>query len=440
MRVACIFFQGPTPTSRVAEQFLRFSPQICLRQDRAIFVEIGKSHRLFRDESFLARTQVLLRRVGVTAQVALGREVTDSLALAMHGGARIESLPLRALKEFADPFDRDVFIQKQISEMVATLSDLGLRTLGDFQKIPVGELIARYGVLGRHCWQRVRLLDAIPWPLWRPEEKIIERKQFPYFEFYGELDPILFELKAQLDRIFLRLRARQKKLTRLRVEIQCEKNSANVDPRKVFDFEFYSPQSESKGTLRIIKERLMRQFARQPIRSPIEEITSEVRACVTASESQKNIFNNDEEKHEQLSSLHNQLIEILGKEQVFQAELVPDRRPERGWQKRFAQPHVGGGAGISIENILPERATYLLKYPVKIEVAAGYIRVKDRRYRILKWGGEVERISGGWYEKPDSQIQNSFDRNYHRVELEGHQRVTVFETPSHQFYLHGYYG
>ena len=442
MRVACVLFDKNAPTSKIAEHFLRFSPQICIRKDEAIFVEIGKSRRLFRDDTFLARVQVILRKLKLSAKVTLGKDVTDSLALAKYGSRCVDDLPLNALVEFADPFDRDEVVTKQVQNLVVTFRDLGVKTIGDFKKIPVSELISRYGIIGRHCHQRIQMMDLIGWPLWAPEEKISEYKQFPYFEFYGELDPILFEMKTQLDQIFMRLKSREKRLTRLRVIITCEKSSAEPVPRKQFDFEFHSPQSEAKGTLRILKERLSRHFEKEPIRSPIEQIESHVLNTVPFGGAQRNIFGNEEEKFESINSLHNQLVEILGKDNVFQASLTEDRRPERSWQKLLASPHLKfeEESNIDIANLIPERSTYLCRHPMKLEVTAGFVHIKGKRYRILNWNSDVERISGGWYEKPNSEIKNTFDRNYYQVEIEGHQRIVIFETPNRQFYLHGYYG
>ena len=94
-------------TAKLAEFFLRFSPQICVRNDRAIFVEIGKCSALYSEKSFLARAQILLRKNGYTARIGIGQNVTDSLTLVKYQVESVDQLPLCSLIEFADPFDRD---------------------------------------------------------------------------------------------------------------------------------------------------------------------------------------------------------------------------------------------------------------------------------------------------------------------------------------------
>lgn len=440
MKVACLLFKEDVPLSKIAEFFLRFSPQIGLRKNQALFIEIGKCHHLYSEEGFIARSKVILRQVGLEAVIALGKDVTDSLAFARYHRSSAEALPLQALLDFVDPFDRDPLLQKGTQELIHIFEDLGIQTLGAFKKLPVSNLIARFGALGRFCQQRVTMSDFVHWPVWTPAEVLFEKKDFPSFEFYGELEPLLFELKTQLDHIFSRLYGRKKKATQLQIEIKTERFSTNPYPVRVLDFDFFAPQGSTKGTLRILKERLSREFEKRPLLAPIESLTTKVLRTVDFEGGQRNIFNNQEERLEQLYSLHNQLVEILGKENIFQAQLTEDRRPERSWKKYHGPPHQELPAPTSLSDSLPERSTYLCKHPLKIEISAGFIRIKNKKYRILKWDPTVEKISGGWFETPQSEIENTFERSYYHVELEGHKKITVFETPHQEFYLHGYYG
>lgn len=440
MKVACIWFDQPAPTKILAELFLRLSPQIAVIEDRAIFVEIGKCQNLYSESSFLARAHILLRRANYTARITLGSDVTDALVFAKYKTTNFDQLPLLALVDLVDPFSRDIFLKKSVLKLIDTFQDLGVKDLGAFKKIPVGDLIARFGVVGRFVHQRVCMTDFISWPLWQPIEVIQEHKEFAYFEFYGELDPILFELKSQLDRIFARLFSRKKRLMKLQVQIICEKISVHPDYIRKLDFDFFAPQSSVKGTLRILRERLSREFEKNPIRSPIEGLKTTVLKAVDFEGGQKNIFNDDEEKSEQLSSIHNQLVEMLGKENVYQAELIQDRRPERSWRKKFAEPHVKSAAAEDFIQHLPDRLTYICRYPIKVEITAGFIHIQKKRYKILNWDNEIERIVGGWYEKPSAEMKDTFDRIYSLVEIEKHQKLSVFQTPQRDFYIHSYSG
>ena len=229
-------------------------------------------------------------------------------------------------------------------------------------------------------------------------------------------------------------------MTRLQVEIRCEKNSVHTQYLRKFEFQFFVPQSSVKGTLRIVKERLARDFEKNPILSPIEGLSTQVLKMVQAQTGQRNIFNNDEEKLEQIYSVHNQLQEILGADNVYHAELTEDRRPERSWKKSATSPHEKTIVPENLEHIIPRRATYLCRYPMKVSVTAGYIFIRDRKYKIMHWDNQIEKIAGGWFEKPSDLAMNTFDRIYSNVEIEGHQRLTIFQTPNRDYYLHGYDG
>lgn len=437
MKVVCLWFSKPVPMKKLAENCLRFSPQIGFRDDRALFIEIGKCHRLYTEEGFLARLHVVLRRMELSAQIGIAETLPEALIRAKYQRPDPLTLPLEALIDFADPLNRDPVVQKYILKMIQSFTDLGISNLADFKKLPLSDLISRFGPVAVLCHQRISGQTTCAWPTWQPEEIIKEKKEFPYFEFYGELEPILFELKKQLDQIFQRLWSRSLKAQSLRVRIFCETNSLNPHPYRNFEFQFLFPQGQTKGALNVIKERLMRDFEKTPITTPIEGLETTVTSAVSSQIGQKNLLHNRDEIAEQLHSLLNQLAEAHGKTNIFHAELTEDRRPERSWRKSD-KPNLDSTPQMNLEGRIPLRPTYLLR-PEKIEIAGDFLHIRKRPYKILKWFDDVERISGGWLEGPSSQT-NTYDRNYYQIELETGTVISVFQVPDKTFYLHGYFG
>lgn len=436
--VACIWFFDPAPVNTLAELFLRFSPQICVLKDKAIFIEIGRSKNLFNEDEFLIETNKLLKLVGQNAKVTFGLDITDSLVMAKYKVGSVDAATLASLLDFTDPFQSDQALRKNVSKLINTFQDLGISTVSQFKRLPVGDLIARFGIVGRFVYQRVHMSDFTNWPSWKPVEIIEEIKEFSYFEFYGELDPIIFELKSQLDIIFERLSSRNARVIKLRVQVRCEKISNHPDFLRTFDFDFFAPQSSVKGTLRILRERLGREFEKYPVHSPIEAIKTTVQKTVPVVSSQKNIFNNDEEKAEQLYSVHNQLAELVGFENVYQAELTEDRRPEKSWVKKYDSPHQTADQNEDFVQMLPDRVPILCDHPIKIDITAGFIHINKRRYKILEWGTQTEKIVGGWSEQVQSELKHSYNRSYSLVLLEDGRYLSVFQTPAREFFLHGY--
>lgn len=436
MRVACLWLKTKMPAGRIAEACLRFSPQICIRENEAVFIEIGKCHRLYSEPSFTARMQVVLRRLGIEATISIGDDIPKALLSAKYRTADTERLPLEALIDMADPFNKDLIGQKYIHKMIAAFTDLGIKSIAQFKQIPMAQLTSRFGAIGILCRERSLNAENIPWPLWRPEEVIQEKSEFPYFDFYGELEPLLFELKKHLDVIFERLWARGLKAQQIQVKVFCETNSVNPNPFREFNFDFLYPQSATKGTLTVIRERLTRDFERNPVKTPIQGISTLIVKAVKASSGQKNIFDNQEELNEQMHALLNQLSESHGKENIFQAELTEDRRPEKSWRKVDGKNKPV--PKISVQGRIPLRPTYLIK-PEPVYVSDGYIMIRRQRHRIVKILDPHERISGGWFEQT-TDLEDSFDRNYRHYELENGTRVTVFETGDQQTFMHGYFG
>lgn len=440
MRVACIWFTEPAPAQTIAELFLRFSPQICVLADKAIFVEIGKCQKLYEEGDFLKQTIELLKITNHKADITFGLDLTDSLIMAKYKVANVDQAPLAALLDFADPFNRDETLRKSVLKLISSFQDLGISNLKQFKQVPVGDLLARFGIVGRFVHQRVLMTDFLGWPQWKPNTVIEQYKELAYFEFYGELEPIIFEIKSQLDLIFERIFSREMRLMKLRVQIKCEKISTHPNFLRTFEFDFFAPQSSVKGTLKIVRERLGREFEKAPILSPIEAIKTTVLRMVPFAGAQKNIFNNDEEKMEQLYSTHNQLAELLGKENVYQAELTEDRRPEKSWKKKFDSPHHASDLNDDFIKMLPTRVPILCDQPVKIEITAGYIHINKRRYKIKIWNKQIEKIVGGWSERPQENLKDIFHRTYTIVILEDGRSLSVFQTPDREFFLHGYSG
>jgi len=432
MKVACLYFKTKVPLSSVAEVFLKLSPQISLGGS-ALFIEIGKCHRLYSEQGFQARCAVILKRLNLTAFVAIASDVAEAFVKAKYRCADSQLLPLSALVDFADPFEKDEKLRKNVSDMVLSFQHLGIKSIAQFQQIPLSELVSRFGAVSILCMQRLRKEVEIPWPFWQPAQIISERSDFPYFEFYGELEPVLFKLKEQLDRIFQRLWGRNLCIQKLQVRLFFETNSLHPAKFRNFEFDFISPQSQTKATLNIIKERLAQDFAAHPVQTPIEALETQVLVTAPAQSKQKNLLHNHEEQLEQLNAILAQLTEAHGAANIFFAELTEDRRPEKSWKKK-PQSHLSKDPAVfDLADKVPLRPTQLINPPLKIQIMNGYLCVQHKKFKIKHWPAFSERISGEWFAE-------SYDRHYYHLELEEAPAVSVFRAEDSFFYLHGFFG
>jgi len=312
--------------------------------------------------------------------------------------------------------------------MIEALTKLAIRNLEEFITIPNKDLTSRFGKAALLCKLRVINEMIVPWREWKPKEIIVESKDLSESDHTGGLEPLLFEVKALLDKLFSRLWSRGLKLTGLLLTIKTEKHSTLTEWKREFNFDFISPQSNTKGTLGIIKVRLEKDFLSKPLRSLVEDIELKVTNHVPGFLSQKSILHNREELDESLGALINQLSESHGPANVFYAHPIEERVPEKSWIKS-PSPLL---ATLNLNGLMPDRPMYLLK-PEKIEVTGGQVFIKRKPFRIKAWAQYVELISSHW-------LDEKIDRNYYQVEVLGGPTLWIYQDLQKNYFLHGYYG
>lgn len=431
MKVACIWFPDPRDVTAFAEDCLRFTPQICLRENQAVFLEIGKCYRLYSEEAFLARAARLLERLQIHARLGVAGSIEWALVAAKYGTILPELLPLDSLYDIADPLGRDEKCLPFVKKLVHALPELGVRDLHGFQRIPRGELASRFGPVGLLCRQRLDGELVFPWKAWLPPEVVEESITYMYAECPGAQEPLLFEAKKLLDRLFVRLRSRGLKAAALEIEVRCEKVSINPERERNWRLDFLLPQGETKGALGILREFFGKEFERKPLLSNVEKFLIRVAQTVPFDTAQKNLYHGREERLEALGNLLSQLSQAHGKGSVFQALTVEERLPEYSWEKVARLD----GPGANLRGRVPLRPTNLVK-PQRIEVTEHHVYIKKKPFRLKSWSEAAERISTRW-------LDGVVDRTYFQVEVEDGPLLWIFsEGDEHgdHYYLHGFYG
>jgi hypothetical protein len=428
MRVACIWFPNPRDVASFAEDCLRFTPQICIREEQAVFLEIGKCYRLYSEEAFVGRAQRLLEKLDIRASVGVAGSIEWALVAAKYGTILPEHLPLEALYDIADPLCRDEKCVPFVKKLIQALPDLGVQNLHAFQHIPRKELASRFGPVGLLCRQRLDGELVFPWKAWIPPEVVEETIAYMYAECPGAQEPLLFEAKKLLDRLFVRLRARGLKAAALDIDILCEKVSTNPQRERKLHLDFLLPQGEAKGALGILREFFSKEFDRRPLLSNVERFCIRVSKTVPCDTSQKNLYHGREERMEALGNLLSQLSQAHGKGSIFQALTVEERLPEHSWQK-VAQLQ---GPGANLRGRVPLRPTNLVK-PQRIEVTEHHVYIKKKPFLVKSWSEAAERISARW-------LDGLVDRTYYQVEVENGPLLWIFCESGNHYYLHGFYG
>ena len=144
------------------------------------------------------------------------------------------------------------------------LSELGLRTCGDLQKLPRPALGVRLGASANDVFLLLDGDDRAPLTPWRPPEVIEERFELEWGA-YG-LDAMAFVLKTLCDRLAARLRGRALGVTRLSLALTldralCEETrAASSEPPWAIDVPILLPAPivRAEDLLAIVRARLER--------------------------------------------------------------------------------------------------------------------------------------------------------------------------------------
>jgi protein ImuB len=448
MRVLCVYFLSgidkKSSLEKIAEACLRFSPLIAIGH-RAIFLEIGACRKLYTEESVTLRMQILMQRFLCQTQVAIADDIPTSLAFAKYGVLDKDELPVESLKIYASPFRP----QKSLDHVVTLLQRLGIYTLKDILIIPRNSISSRLGKDTLLALHAIDNAEQMPWPLWKPEEKIVETELIADEFHILDLEPLLFMFRSMLDKILLRLKGRAELLSEIEICIEQEQFSTVKEASRKWLIQFAFPQGSVHSVLPIVRDRLSTCLAKFALESSVRKIELRVVKSVRSFNKQRDFFTKREEELESFYSIVSRLIERLGRERTFVASPVESYYPERSWKKSLDDKELTETQDLlskatSINVLMPDGLTYnqgVNERPLRVLKQALALNKKDNFYSLGNRSWQVkeshgpERLSGEWWLKAlDS------DRDYYRVLTETGEELWVYlHKNTGQFYLQGFF-
>ncbi|MEW6055458.1 MAG: hypothetical protein AB1540_02505 [Bdellovibrionota bacterium] len=435
-RIVCAFLRESSSIEPFAESCFRFTPQIAVRDNEAIFLEIGRSLGLFEEKTLLVRLSVLAQRFGYLPHLGVAEDAPTAFALAKFGCKKRSQLPLEALFAYASPFAHDEIIHVKAIHMMQALRSLGVKDLQGFLKIPVSALASRFGAEGVELGMRVSQSFAgklsLSWPKFRPAEKIfeeIELNEFSVWPACADLEPLLFVLRGLLDRIVARLRGRGLRAASLGVNFEFEKNES--ERRRDWKIEFALPQGSVSSMIPILRDKLSFDAGKRPFPALVNKINLEVLETAPGHGAQKNLFSAEEEEKEAWNALIARLAQKLGKEGAFLAQPVDRHLPEKAWSRVLEIKEK-----LMPKEEYPMRPARVLKKPVLLRKEGESLVGVKQSWHVKEWIGP-ERLSIEWWRDPDFR---GFNRDYYRVLTDSGQQLWVFSTPGKkELFLHGYF-
>jgi hypothetical protein len=419
MRVACLLFHQQQDLRNIAEIFYRASPQIMRRGNEALFIEISRSLKLYSEITFLRRTQATLKRIAVSAKVAIADDIPTALSFAYFNKQKKEELPLEALLFYFDPLNENKD-QQAIHKMIKVLHQLGFKNLADLKRLSIKEISSRFGNIGLSAFLRVGGEMPIPWRQFTPQEIVFETFEFDLESPVENLEPVYFRLNPLLERIVLRLKGKGRRIRQYEV---CLKQEHDSHSQYKIPLVLQLSHINNKVLFQITKEAIDRAVQLRPLKSRITAVAITVTEEAPYSENQKDIFNpQKEEKEESFFHFLSRVSTKLGENSVFFARLNESFLPEKNWFRSNKE------LPFSSIDSLPERPLRIFSPPYQVQLSKTTIRIDNYVDEIVEFT-DREIVFSDWWSAP-------LERVYFRILTQSGRQFWIYRNKEGDF-LHG---
>lgn len=320
-------------------------------------------------------------------------------------------------------------------ELAETLERWGVRSVGDFARLPSSRVASRLGRTGRELHATARGVDSRP---------LIPREPPPVFNEgmtlewpLVSLEPFLFVGRAALDRLCQRLEARGFACTRLGLELNLE-----PDGHQSRSIDLPAPTRDAKTLLSLVRLDL----EARPPGAPVAGFTF-VAHPDRPREAQLSMYGPAALSPDKLATTLARLFAMLGPDRVGSPRPVDGHRPEGFSLVEFTPPpppetrrEPRAGRGLL--------AVRVLRPPLEVEVITeedlvpAEIRplVNGDAEKRPKVDGKVKVASGPWGLEEEWWGDNPAGRDYWDVEIAGRGLYRIYrERATGVWYADGIY-
>lgn len=428
-----------------------FSPRVEDAGQGIVYLELDGLERHFPGDAperdlahaltVAADKSMLPIRVGIAssklaARVAAELPSSPTIVPAGQEADFLAPLPLRRLAAAA--------------EVLETLHRWGIRSIGEFARLPRNEVVSRLGVAGQQLHQRARGVDSRPLVPYQPPPAFTEGMELEWP--LVALEPFLFVARAALDRLCQRLTIRGLACDRLELLLDLEPEGSH---RRVIQLP--APTREPKTLLTLIRLDL----ERGPPGAPLS------RFALTAypdrpREAQLSLFGPPALSPDKLASTLARLFALLGPDRVGSPRPAEDHQPEGLRLVEYAPPpppetRSGSRQGRGL------LAVRVLRPPVPLEIIAeplppspspavdegSQLEAVPRQVLSVVREGSAERpriegrirvASGPWRLEDDWWSAAAVERDYWDVELADGGLYRIFrQRATGEWYADGIY-
>jgi protein ImuB len=307
-------------SERAAEEALldaagRISPRVEDAGEGIVYLDLNGLHRHFPDERDLGRALIAAaKREGLPARCGIaGSKLAAHVAASLPGSpvvvpgggeaAFLAPLPLSRLSPEVD--------------LAGTLLRWGLRTVGDFAKLPAAEIAGRLGEAGRALHDVARGLDPRPFVPRRPSPGFAEGMSLEWPVV--TLEPFLGMAQAALERLVRRLSDHASGCVKLDLDL-----SLDPDGRDVRSLALPAPTRDARTLLSLVRLSL----ESKPPGAPVSGFVFTAHPDAPRP-GQLTLFGPAEISPDRLATAMARLFALLGEGRAGSPRTVDGHRPER---------------------------------------------------------------------------------------------------------------
>lgn len=395
----------------IAESLISLTPKISV-VGKDIYADIACTENLFGGLfNILQKAETILSIFNARCPWVLTEKISWAKPLCLkdknifstgESSTILLSLPIESLAFCGNPLTLEKEKQER-QALVSFLKKVGLVFCSDFLKIPRSSLTHRFGSLGLSLAQSLEGTTDPLLPFFTPQEPLIFSVET---EGLSSLEALIFEIRQILPILELRLQGRQAFIQKIKLTFQLENRS-----RQNHVIVFSKLTRDPAMIQRVLTEAL----ADISWSSPLQRLTLEVVESVSQSPGQLNLWDQTEERIEELSGFVNRMKNRLGENRVGFAEVLPSYLPEKSWRLIYPAP--------SQHLLFPDhsRPVFLFEKPSLF-------------YPSSNWKlTELERLNLHWWD-------NTVSRKYFLAEGNNGEKLWVFFEPqTNQWFCHGSY-
>jgi protein ImuB len=403
-----LYLQSSSSVASLAEACFLLTPKVTAYAQE-IFLEISETQKFFGgEEGLLQKFNELALSFDVKGKVLLvdrpewARMLAEGTETRLPVGKSKEvlfSLPVDRLKECGDPATlEEERVERE--RLVAFMRRVGIRSIGEFAKLPASATLRRFGKLGISLREWVLGNKELVLPVFTYEEAIHEKIDT---DEVTSLESLLFYIRQLLVRVEHRLIGRSQLAKEMRLTFYLESGIQLVRP-----IPFSEPQRNSVLVMEILREVL----SSTTWDSPLQRFEIEVNDTIPYVPAQLFLWETGESKAAELSQFVTKLRVRYGNEAVGIPENRQSYLPEFSWEKVWPP-----SAEQKVEKYFSERPFLLYPSPKPVSVPS------------LRTLFPSETVENPWEKK---------NRRYFIAENPQGEKIWVFhEANSDRWFLHG---